>query len=118
MTHDIRRLPDAELEVMQALWDCDPPASRADIEAILFPKHPMAMTTLLTLLTRLGEKGFLKAEKLGRGKGYYDRYMVRFTGISAGICYSTELKPFLYHGRYDRHVDIVVTDKRIKTCNK
>jgi len=70
MTHDIRRLPDAELEVMQALWDCDPPASRADIEAILFPKHPMAMTTLLTLLTRLGEKGFLKAEKLGRGKGY------------------------------------------------
>ena len=70
MTHDIRRLPDAELEVMQALWDCDPPASRADIEAILFPKHPMAMTTLLTLLTRLGEKGFLKAEKLGRGKVY------------------------------------------------
>jgi len=70
MTHDIRRLPDTELEVMQALWDCDPPASRADIEAILFPKHPMAMTTLLTLLTRLGEKGFLKAEKLGRGKGY------------------------------------------------
>ena len=70
MRHDIRRLPDAELEVMQALWDCDPPASRADIEAILFPKHPMAMTTLLTLLTRLGEKGFLKAEKLGRGKVY------------------------------------------------
>jgi len=70
MKHDISRLPDTELEVMQALWDCDPPASRADIEAILFPKHPMAMTTLLTLLTRLGEKGFLKAEKLGRGKGY------------------------------------------------
>jgi len=70
MIREIRRLPDAELEVMQALWDCDPPASRADIEAILFPNHPMAMTTLLTLLTRLGEKGFLKAEKLGRGKGY------------------------------------------------
>ena len=70
MTPDIRRLPDGELEVMQALWDCDYPASRADIEAVLYPKHPMAMTTLLTLLTRLGEKGFLKAEKLGRGKGY------------------------------------------------
>ena len=70
MTRDIRRLPDAELEVMQALWDCHPPASRTDIEAVLYPRHPMAMTTLLTLLTRLGEKGFLKAEKLGRGKVY------------------------------------------------
>ena len=70
MPHDIRRLPDAELEVMQALWDCDHPASRTDIEGVLYPKHPMAMTTLLTLLTRLGEKGFLKAEKMGRGKGY------------------------------------------------
>lgn len=60
----------------------------------------------------------MKGYRIGYGKGYYDRYMVRFTGISAGICYSGELKPFLYHGRYDRHVDIVVTDKRIKTCNK
>lgn len=60
----------------------------------------------------------MKGYRIGYGKGYYDRYMVRFTGISAGICYSCELKPFLYHGRYDRHVDIVVTDKRIKTCNK
>ncbi len=60
----------------------------------------------------------MKGYRIGYGKGYYDRYMVRFTGISAGICYSNELKPFLYHGRYDRHVDIIVTDKRIKTCNK
>lgn len=60
----------------------------------------------------------MKGYRIGYGKGYYDRYMVRFTGISAGICYSNELRPFLYHGRYDRHVDIVVTDKRIKTCNK
>ena len=60
----------------------------------------------------------MKGYRIGYGKGYYDRYMVRFTGVSAGICYSNELKPFLYHGRYDRHVDVIVTDKRIKTCNK
>lgn len=60
----------------------------------------------------------MKGYRIGYGKGYYDRYMVRFSGVSAGVCYSNELKPFLYHGRYDRHVGIVVTDKRIKTCNK
>ncbi len=70
MSNSIRRLPDAELEVMQALWACQSPASRADIEEILFQTHPMAMTTLLTLLTRLCEKGFLTIEKNGR-RSYY-----------------------------------------------
>ena len=66
----IRRLPDAEQEVMQALWACQAPAARTDIEEILFKSHPMAMTTLLTLLTRLNEKGFITIEKKGR-KSYY-----------------------------------------------
>ena len=66
MRQNIRRLPDAELEVMQALWQCTPPAARADLEAILQKTHPMAMTTLLTLLTRLSEKQFLSIEKQGR----------------------------------------------------
>ena len=70
MSASIRRLPDAELEVMQALWACDPPAVRADIEAILHQTHPMAMTTLLTLLTRLSEKGFVTIEKQGRRSVY------------------------------------------------
>lgn len=66
----IRRLPDAELEVMQALWRCEPPASRADVADALPPEHPMAVTTLLTVLTRLGEKGFLRADRDGRRSLY------------------------------------------------
>lgn len=70
MRSEIRRLPDGELEVMQAVWACTPPAARSDIEAILYQTHPMAMTTLLTMLTRLAEKGFLAIEKNGR-RSYY-----------------------------------------------
>ena len=70
MKDAVRRLPDAELEVMQAVWACKPPVARADVEKILFQTHPMAMTTLLTLLTRLSEKGFLTIEKVGR-RSYY-----------------------------------------------
>ena len=66
----IRRLPDAELEVMQALWACPTPATRSDIESALFPHHPMATTTLLTLLTRLSEKGFVAICKDGRRSQY------------------------------------------------
>ena len=56
MKEHIRRLPDAEQEVMQAIWACTAPVARTDIEKILFPEHPMAMTTLLTMLTRLAER--------------------------------------------------------------
>ena len=66
----IRRLPDSELAVMQAVWECTPPVSRTDLEKILLPRYPMAQTTLLTLLTRLAQKGFLTIEKQGRANYY------------------------------------------------
>lgn len=68
MRDTMKRLPDSELEVMQAVWACNPPASRADIKAQLAASYPIAQTTLLTLLTRLTDKGFLKAELDGQRK--------------------------------------------------
>ena len=35
MNITIRRLPDAELEVMQAIWACTPPVARTEINDIL-----------------------------------------------------------------------------------
>ena len=71
MKSQIRRLPDSELEVMQAVWSFDAPVLRKDIEEHLKDSHPMAQTTLLTLLTRLSERGFLRIEKAGRISHYY-----------------------------------------------
>lgn len=52
--------------------------------------------------------------RLGYGKGYYDRYMSKFTGACAGICYTSDIRRHMYHGRFDRPVDVVVTEKWIK----
>ena len=62
----IKKLPDTELEVMQALWACPSPATRMDVEAHLTTTHPMAPTTLLTLLSRLADKDFIEIQKEGR----------------------------------------------------
>ena len=70
MHRSIRRLPDAELDVMNALWACTRPASRADIEEHLHTEHPLAATTVLTLLQRLADKGFLRMDKQGRANCY------------------------------------------------
>lgn len=48
--------------------------------------------------------------RLGYGKGYYDRFLSRFQGNMVGICYSECVRPHLPHGRYDRAVELLVTD--------
>ena len=70
MGTSIRKLPDGELEVMQAVWACPAPCTRKEISAVLFATHEMAETTLLTMLSRLGEKGFLEIRKEGRSSTY------------------------------------------------
>ena len=70
MKEKLRRLPDAELEVMQAIWDCQVPAARTETNERLKETHPMAQTTLLTVLTRLADKGFIRIEKEGRSARY------------------------------------------------
>lgn len=66
---ELTRLPDAELEVMQALWQVgEYPAHTGDIAANLHKdwKAP----TLLKLLSRLEERGFVRSEKDGRANVY------------------------------------------------
>ena len=70
MNRNNRRLPDAELEVMQAIWANEAPVARNNIEAALKDNHPMALTTLLTLLSRLAKKEFIIIEKHGRNSFY------------------------------------------------
>ncbi len=67
----IRRLPDSEFEIMNILWDLEDPIDRKQIEERLLVKHQIALTTLLTLLTRLSDKGFIRIEKDGRRSRYY-----------------------------------------------
>lgn len=67
---EIKRLPESELEIMQIIWKKSAPVSRVDIEQALQETHPLAPTTILTLLTRLCERGFLSLKKEGRSNLY------------------------------------------------
>lgn len=70
MKQNIRRLPDSELALMQIIWRREPPVTRTDIEEALGPEQSLAPTTILTFLTRLCDKGFLKAERRGKVNYY------------------------------------------------
>lgn len=66
----LKCLPESELEIMQIIWKETAPVSRHTIEDALPKGHSLAPTTILTLLTRLCEKGFLSLEKKGRSNLY------------------------------------------------
>ena len=56
--------------------------------------------------------------RLGYGKGYYDRLLSRFRGVSVGACYSGCVRRMLPHGYFDRPVDILVTERCIRNISK
>lgn len=51
--------------------------------------------------------------RLGYGKGYYDRYLSHYKGTTIGICYYENIEDELFHGKYDRTVDMIVTQRNI-----
>ena len=56
--------------------------------------------------------------RLGYGKGYYDRFLSDFGGNMIGICYSDCIRHRLPHGRFDRAVELIVTEKFIRRTNR
>lgn len=64
-----KKLSDAELDVMLAVWQNRPPVLRSDLEEQL-KSHNWADTTVLTLLSKLVEKGYLSLEWQGRRNLY------------------------------------------------
>lgn len=65
----MKRLPDAELEVMKALWDCGAPASRAALETRL-RAHGWSANTVNTYLSRLADKGYVSVCREGKSNRY------------------------------------------------
>lgn len=54
--------------------------------------------------------------RLGYGKGYYDRFLSGYGGWTVGLCYSACVRNTLPHGRFDRAVDRLITEKYLRRC--
>ena len=51
-----------------------------------------------------------KGYRIGYGKGYYDRFFKKYTGIKIGLCYKECLIDDVFHDEFDVPVDYVITD--------
>lgn len=66
------QISDAELEIMKIIWDNPAPVALFPyiLEGLAAKGRPCQKNTLIVLLSRLTNKGFLKAHKTGRRNEY------------------------------------------------
>jgi len=63
-------LGDAELQVLKALWEIGPAPVRSVMHHLHEQGRRVAYTTVLTFLTRLEQKGFVRSDKSGMAYVY------------------------------------------------
>lgn len=56
--------------------------------------------------------------RLGYGMGYYDRFLPKFKGDTVGFSYSSCMEWHLPCDKFDRSVDILITERYIRYLNK
>ena len=65
-----KKLPDAEFEIMRAIWQLPSPTTCRDIMDSLDEDRTWKSQTVLTMLKRLEEKGFVTSQKHGKEREY------------------------------------------------
>lgn len=83
---------------------------REPVSGIPFPTS----TIDLLIVPGLGFDEY--GNRLGRGRGFYDRFLAHpeFRGIACAMAFEEQMTPLVPAGPLDRHVDMLVTDKKIR----
>ena len=63
MGNILKKLGEAELEIMQVIWDSEHPATSNYILKELQGRRRWQLSTLMTSLTRLSDKGFVHCDR-------------------------------------------------------
>ncbi|MCL2580274.1 MAG: BlaI/MecI/CopY family transcriptional regulator [Oscillospiraceae bacterium] len=67
----MKKLPDAEFDIMKIVWANKPPITTTEIMKQLGSERDWKIQTLVSLMLRLTERGFLRSEKNGKERTYF-----------------------------------------------
>ncbi|NEU31350.1 BlaI/MecI/CopY family transcriptional regulator [bacterium LRH843] len=67
----LKKIPDAEFEIMKVVWSNEPPLTTKVIMEQLGNEKEWKAPTVISLMLRLVERGFLKTEKIGKERTYF-----------------------------------------------
>lgn len=67
----MKKLPDTEFEIMKVVWANEPPITTNIVMEQLGREREWKAQTVISLMLRLVERGFLKTEKHGKERTYF-----------------------------------------------
>jgi predicted transcriptional regulator len=67
----MKKLPDTEFEVMKVVWANEPPITTSVIMEQLGKEKAWKAQTVITLMVRLVQRGFIRTEKNGKERTYF-----------------------------------------------
>ena len=67
----MKKLPDAEFDVMKVVWANEPPITTNIVMEQLGKARNWKAQTIISLMLRLVERGFIRTEKKGRERIYF-----------------------------------------------
>ncbi len=120
------KLGDGELEVMQAIWDAGKPVTAGSIIGRVQETRTWGLSTLMTVLSRLIEKGYLVCDKTTRNNIYTpiimeDEYKKKVSRSFFAKLHKNSLSSFvscLYDGEKLSEEDIAELRRFIDSAGK
>jgi len=67
----MKKLPDAEFDIMKVVWANEPPITTSEIMTQLGNEKEWKIQTVVSLMLRLIDRGFLRSEKHGKERTYF-----------------------------------------------
>lgn len=108
-----KKLPDAEYEVMQALWMVEPPTNTAYLMEQVGRERGWKAPTLISFLVRLEDRGYITSVKRGK-----ERYYTPVADRDLYLRSVTEQFIAQYHGgSFVRMMDALYTDKKLSEAD-
>lgn len=79
----------------------------------LAPEMDKSKEVVPDLLLIPGLSFDIKGNRLGYGKGHYDRYLAKFNAVCVGVCASAQLRAELPTESHDKAMAFVITEEKM-----
>ncbi len=110
MGNTLKKLGEAELEIMQVIWDGDNPVTSNYILKKLQGRRQWQLSTLMTSLARLADKGFISCDR-STGSNLYT-FIITENEYKAGA--SRHFLEKLYNNSIQSMIATLYSDQAIK----
>jgi predicted transcriptional regulator len=108
-----KKLPDAEYEVMQAIWTGEPPLNTAYLMEQVGRERGWKAPTLISFLVRLEDRGYITSVKRGKER-YYTPVADRDTYLRA---VSEQFIAQYHGGSFVRMMDALYNEKKLSEAD-